>query len=236
MRRRVNRAAARVVDAALEAVPGLRPFVASRVDDRRLELALTRLQREGTTIGTVYDIGAHCGDWTRSIRPALPDATFVLFEGNRTHEEALRHLAAHVVIDVLADEERDVAWVATGEPGDSYRRELTPEYSEAASTRVRATTLDAVVARDALAPPDLIKADVQGAELDVLAGGRRALEHASAVLLECPILPYNEGAPTIDAYFAFMDDAGFTVDDVVHAHRREGRTFHADVLFVRVGS
>ena len=72
---------------------------------------------------------------------------------------------------------------------------------------------------------------MQGAELDVLRGGGNALDHARLVLLECPIVEYNEGAPTIHEYFRFMDEHGFTPVDVVEWHMRGGRALQLDVLF-----
>ena len=236
IRRRLNRHGADAVARMLTRSAKLEQLAARRVDARRLEIALTSLVRGGKRIQTVYDIGAHRGEWTRAVRRVLPEAEFVLFEGNPRHAETLRSLTRRVVIAVLADEEREVEWVATGEPGDSYRRELTAAYAGVAAERVRTSTLEGVVERDRLPLPDLIKADVQGSELDVLAGGRRAVAHAAAVLLECPIVPYNEGAPTIDAYFAAMDSVGFTVADFVHTHRHAGRATHVDVLFSRVES
>jgi hypothetical protein len=83
----------------------------------------------------------------------------------------------------------------------------------------------------ALPYPDLIKADVQGAELDVLRGAPKALEHAKLVVLECPIVPYNFGAPTIDEYFLFMDERGFTVLEFADRLWPDGRMRHVDVLF-----
>jgi FkbM family methyltransferase len=230
----VNTVAARAIAALLARSPSLELFVSSFEDTRRLETAIARHRRRGGAIDTVYDIGAHRGDWTRALRPFLPDATFVLFEGNPTHTAELEATGARVVVGVLAADEHDVDWYATGGPGDSFRRELTPEYADVAPTRAHAKTLDQVIEAEGLPLPDLIKADVQGSELDVLIGGRRAVAAASLVLLECPILAYNEGAPTIDGYFAFMDEAGFTVVDFVSPVSREGRMVQVDVLFGRV--
>jgi hypothetical protein len=51
------------------------------------------------------------------------------------------------------------------------------------------------------------------------------------VLLECPIVPYNVGAPTTDEYFRYMDEHGFTVLKFVDELWPDGRMRHVDVLF-----
>ena len=64
-------------------------------------------------------------------------------------------------------------------------------------------TLDGLLKDRALGAPILLKLDVQGAELDVLAGASRVLEATEFVVMEVSFLEYNKGAPdfrrTIDA-------------------------------------
>eukprot|EP00913_Durusdinium_trenchii_P033413 g31281.t1 len=64
---------------------------------------------------------------------------------------------------------------------------------------------------------DLLKADVQGAELTVLLGGLKTLSQAQLVLLEAPVLPYNEGAPSFSEVIAFMAAHHFELVDVADA-------------------
>ncbi|MGH3119382.1 MAG: hypothetical protein ACRDQ2_20180, partial [Gaiellales bacterium] len=75
---------------------------------------------------------------------------------------------------------------------------------------------------------------VQGAELDVLRGGKKALEQTKLVLLECPIIEYNEGAPKIHEYFSFMDERDFTPVEFVGRRWRHGRMIQVEVLFADV--
>jgi hypothetical protein len=101
-------------------------------------------------------------------------------------------------------------------------------------SKLRATTLDRLAMLHDLPDPDLIKVDVQGAELDVLRGGTDVLGKAKVVLLECPVVDYNQGAPTMHEYLRFMDERGFTVLDFLDRIWQGGRMIHVDVLFVRV--
>jgi FkbM family methyltransferase len=186
----------------------------------------------GGRVDTVYDIGAHRGGWTESVRHVFPDADFLLFEANPTHADDLARTGARYFIEMLSSEEKVVDFYATGEPGDSYYRELTPNYSEVSPRRMRTTTLDALVERNDLPPPDLIKVDVQGAELDVLTGGARVLPHAKLVLLECALDEYNAGAPAFGDYLEFMQSRDFTPFEFMDPKWLGSRMMQVDVLFV----
>jgi FkbM family methyltransferase len=232
--RRLNLTFAQLLAAVVERRPGLEQFMSDRAAARRLSVALTRLQRAGVRLETVYDIGAHRGDWTRAIRPALPDARFFLFEANPTHARELEQTGERHFIATLSSAERTVNFYGTGGSGDSYYRETTPRYATVAPMQVQSTTLDVLVERFELPLPDLIKADVQGAELDVLRGGTAALGNAKLVLLECPVSNYNEGAPSFGEYFAFLEERGFTPIEFLEAKWLAGRMMQIDVLFADV--
>ena len=90
---------------------------------------------------------------------------------------------------------------------------------------------------------DLLKLDVQGAELRVLQGATRCLARAEAVLLELSVAgSYNLGAPSFAEHVAYLDTKGFSLFDVGEQHRMsgasltaEGLLFQLDLLFVRKG-
>jgi hypothetical protein len=70
-------------------------------------------------------------------------------------------------------------------------------------------TLDAVRRLKNFPPPDMIKMDVQGAELDVLKGAVETLSTVKHVILELQVVEYNKGAPLKDDVIAYMDTQGF---------------------------
>jgi len=96
-------------------------------------------------------------------------------------------------------------------------------------------TLDSVVAWRKMIGPILLKADVQGYELEVLRGANETLRNIEVILLEVATLPYNIGAPLFSEVVAFMADRRFVVYDFCHLHRRQSdnAAFQVDVLFVR---
>ncbi|CAJ1370750.1 unnamed protein product [Effrenium voratum] len=181
-------------------------------------------ERLGFEANSIVDVGAHVGNWTREARQVFPSARFLMIEANALHRPELQRVGVPFEIALL-----------TAQGNQSLRfhstRYMDPRLSE--TLLIRSRTLDDVVKPYFPACCDLIKADVQGAELELLLGGLRSLQRAQLVLLEAPVLPYNEGAPRFSDLIAFMASKGFEVVDVADATYAEGvsRVLHLDLLF-----
>ncbi len=78
----------------------------------------------------------------------------------------------------------------------------------------------------------LIKLDVQGAELAVLRGLGERLADIEVILLELSLVAYNDGAPLFAAVAAALGSMGFVLCDVVDEQRyRDGLPLQLDGLF-----
>jgi FkbM family methyltransferase len=82
---------------------------------------------------------------------------------------------------------------------------------------------------------DLIKIDVQGAELDILKGGGRTVKRTKYVLAEVSLVEYNEGAPMIGDVVDKMREYGFKMVDILEYHSMKslygGVIFQLDIIF-----
>lgn len=203
-------------------------------------------ERLGFEPRTVLDVGAHVGDWSRAARQIFPEADFLLIEADQRHAPSLAETGLPFQIALLAARGNETVTFHTTRyfitTGASIFRERTAFYSDprlSLPVQMRTRTLDEL-AIGRLGPEccELLKADVQGAEIEVLRGASRALRNAQLVLLEAAILPYNEGAPRFSELVAFMASKGFEVVDIADAMHCEDveRVLHFDVLFAPLGS
>ena len=200
---------------------------------RKLLKTFVALNKNGLTLSTVYDIGANKGRWARDTRKLLPQSKFFLFEANDTHTEKLAARGFPFFICVLGSSEETRRFYSTGGTGDSLYIEKTEHYKEADHRVVTTRTLRDMVSENGLPLPNFIKLDVQGAELDILSGGEGLLTQCHLIYMECPVLEYNEGAPTFDDYVRFMSEKGYVPLQVLEQHVIKGALTQFDILFIR---
>jgi hypothetical protein len=81
----------------------------------------------------------------------------------------------------------------------------------------------------------MIKVDVQGAELDVLAGANLTLGGAELIVLEVSLFQFFQGAPLFCEVLAHMKSRGFVPYDVLGLQYRpiDGALSQIDVVFVK---
>ena len=93
--------------------------------------------------------------------------------------------------------------------------ELAESCTVASTRSVETVRLDSVVA----GPVDLLKIDVQGAELDVLRGAERVLSDVLVVHAEVEFFPIYRHQPLFDDVFRFLRDRNFDLFDITHLER-----------------
>ncbi|MEL7214497.1 MAG: FkbM family methyltransferase [Pseudomonadota bacterium] len=213
--------------------PDARRALAKELERHHLPDILKGLTAAGVSIGTVYDIGAHKGEWTRKLLKTLPQAKSFMFEANESNRPHLEKRGQWFRIGVLSDTSRDVAFFSEGGTGDSYFVETSGHYQNVEPETRRAEPLDKIMRDEGLPPPDFIKLDTQGSELDILAGASDALNTARIVLMECPITCYNKGAPTLAEYVSTMSSKGYAPARAVELHDTSGALLQMDIIFLR---
>jgi len=194
---------------------------------------LKQLCKDGLQIRTVFDIGAHKGRWTREHSRIFPQAKFFMFEANEEHSEKLKTRGHPFFIGVLSSKTEVLRFYKKAGTGDSLYRENTDHYNEDSYIEVKARPLSDVVEEQGLPSPDFIKLDVQGAELDILVGAKQLLNTCSLLLLECPLLPYNIGAPDLQTYLSKLKQLGFSPLRISEQHSDAGLLLQMDILFLQ---
>lgn len=104
---------------------------------------------------------------------------------------------------------------------------------EAVELDVEVDTLDELVPD--LPPDTLIKIDAQGAELEILQGGRRCIGAAAIVLIEMTFVPLYEGQALFDDVHRELEKAGLSLIGVnrQYASPATGEPLFAHVVYER---
>jgi FkbM family methyltransferase len=166
----------------------------------------------------IYDIGACVLHWTRPAKKAWPDAEIIAFEAMEECAPIYEEEGMQYYTGVLSDSnEKLVEFYKNVEHpgGNSYYKEnpeLSPKATEIFSSppeTFETDTLDFVVHKSCFPPPDLIKMDIQGAELDVLRGATETLKSCQHLILELQHKDYNLGAPKAEDVIKEVVAMGF---------------------------
>lgn len=197
---------------------------------------LLHIKQLGFVPGTVIDVGAALG--TFQLYEMFPRSRHLLIEP--IHENA-PYLAQ--ICRKLPQADYIIA-AATRKPGTaslqvapelvhssaSIDPDPSLEYSNGQMIRkVEAITLDQICSDKQLEPPYLIKVDVDGNEVDVLAGAIEVLKETEYVIVEVSL--FNQIYEVIN----FMQSQGFAIYDMLNlAYRAEDDAlWQADMAFVK---
>ena len=177
----------------------------------------------------VLDIGAAAGDWSGHVKKFNPDAKFTLIEPNKLHNERLRSLGkVHNVY--LSDSVTEKDFYISKDPfqqtGNSFYKEKSNVPFD--KTTVKTELLDEIVQDEEF---DLIKLDVQGAEVEVIKGGMITVQKAKWLQVELPIFQYSIGSPDMYNLLGNLKAIGFYPFDVAQMLFNV-RCLYVDIIFV----
>jgi FkbM family methyltransferase len=211
---------------------------ASKSWRRSLPPILAHYKALGLTAATVIDVGV--GPGTPELYEGFPAARLVLVEPLLEWRPQLEHVREARAADI-------VIAAAGAEPGEtriSVHRApvcssiLGPYQGEDAEQEWRTVSvvrLDDMASELALDGPFVLKADVEGAELEVLAGATQVLAEAELVLLEVSLFKLVPGTPQLHEVVAWMHEHGFVIGELYDGHNRplDGSLARLDAAFIR---
>ena len=180
---------------------------------------LTGLFEKGVRYGTVIDLGCADGHFflSHASLGIFPDALPLNVDANPIYEVSLKAIktvvGGHYMIAAVTDKRGEVEMTTSAHPywnslrpqGDPYWERVN-RLNESTTVTVKAVTLDSLVKKFNLAPPYLLKLDVQGAELQALSGAADTLKQTSVVICEADIDDFEGlNRALVDAGFGLYD-------------------------------
>jgi len=168
----------------------------------------------------ILDIGANIGFWTNSVKAIWPDAEYTCIEAGPKYEKHLKEIAHNYHIAVLGDSNREVKMYLR-EIDKGSKKKIT--YTKGSTVfgifkdyEIRQMqTLDQLVGKDAQF--DLIKQDVQGAEIMIMKGAPEIFAHAKYVVQEVNTHKDKQfpDMPSESEMDEFMFELGFDNSEVI---------------------
>jgi FkbM family methyltransferase len=230
----------------------LRSFIKARLLKRDMILSrppgqynmagykLAKARDRGLKIGSAIDGGAANGGWSTELREIWPQAKILCVEPRDDVQGQLRTVQAQLgnieISQALLGPQEGEADFYLDDDRSSMNKDFVPNFGTV--KRLPVTTLDNLVQRTGFEGPDLIKLDLQGAELSVLQGAGACLKRAIAIQLEVSFIDFHPGMPLIADVFAFLRERNFVPYDILGLWHRplDGAMAQGDVLFLRADS
>ncbi len=201
------------------------------------------LQRLGFAPKHILDVGANRGNWTRTAIKHFPGAHYTLVEPQD-------HLKSH--IRDLLDRGCNIHWINAGagdksgtmpmsisSRDDSSTFVLTDRHGQTTGSQqstVPVKTLNEIVSSSSAPPPEMVKIDAEGFDLQVLAGASGLLGKTDIFLVEAVVCGNYENS--VAEVVKFMAAAGYRLIDITDLNRspRHGVLWLTELAFLRNAS
>lgn len=163
----------------------------------------------------IYDIGSCVLHWAKEAQNVWPNAKLYLFEAMDAVENLYKKFNYEYHLGVLSDKEKNIIFYESiiSPGGNSYYKENSwatdIHYGKNSEKLVKTQTVDNIVSNRNFLPPDLVKIDVQGCELDILRGMTNTLINCKHLIVELQHSQYNTGAPLAEKSIPVIESLGF---------------------------
>jgi FkbM family methyltransferase len=180
---------------------------------------------EGVEPKVIYDIGACVMHWTKEASQIWPASKIIMFDAMNHAEFLYKESGLDYYCDgPVGDFTR---WVKYYEnpmdpAGNSVFKEDTPHFTEEHAVDKKMRSLDDIVEEKGWPKPDLVKIDVQGAELLILVGAEKTLSECQDIIIEMQHEEYNLGAPQKDVVAMWLDEIGFELVSQIYIGNVDG--------------
>lgn len=208
---------------------------------------VSRMVRGGVYPKTVIDVGANLGQFAvaasrlfagANVFPIEPDPDIAI----QLRRNVGQRIAQNVMVTAIGDTVGEADFFVNRDSQvssllklGSDREKAFPKSTVERTRRVPVTTLDMAFACEKLAPPILLKIDVQGFEDRVIAGAGQLLASTEWVLMELSFADLYQGEQDFGSLTGLLAQSGFVFQRPLNFHvsPKVGDIIEMDALFVR---
>ena len=194
----------------------------------------------------LVDVGAHEGEFTAAIERMCGVARAILIEAEPARSKALQARFPlpdyEVIQSVVSDREGQIELEINADDATTSILKTKRHLSELALLEVsvhevvtcQTRTLDSILAAGKYPQIDLLKLDIQGAELLALRGGIAAIQRTKLIWTEVSFMQLYEEACLFHEVYDFLASHGFRLVELESGFRSpDGALLQADALFIR---
>jgi FkbM family methyltransferase len=203
-----------------------------------LTARLRNLKHAGFSAKTIIDAGAFQGEWARTALEIFPGASVLMIEPQPHLAPQLSGLSARTPnlrfrSALLGAEKKKARFLL----GHSNSRIVSESYVAAAADQVReleTETLEEIAKLEGFQACDLLKLDLQGHELEALAGAGEIFGQAEVILTEVSWLRIGD-VPLVHDVCEVFHRRGYRLYDVLGFNYRplDQALWQSDLIFVR---
>ncbi len=216
----------------------IRQYLSRKLQVPEIPNSLERLAKLGFKPIQIFDVGAYQGDFTKLCLKYFPGSKVACFEVLEPRVKQLNQMASQdsaveVFPMLLGSESKEKVEFNEAETASSILVEHVQQNFTVKSYPMR--TVDSIVYEHFNScPPDLLKLDVQGYELEVLKGAEKSLTQTQIILAEINLLDIHKDVPLLAEVVGWLNKRDWVAYDICGLTRRplDQALWQADFIFV----
>ena len=207
-----------------------------------LDIIITSLKNKNFEPEYVVDVGCFKGIWTNKLLKFFPNSKYILFDADDKNIEYLDKLKFNYKnvdykIKLLSDDEKEYDFFSMAS-GSSIFEEQT-NYSREIKKMKSSLLYNELPSEIKNTKSNLIKLDVQGAELKIITGLKELINNFEVIILEVSLHKYNKDSPLFYEVISYMQNKKYILYDIYDLKRlgnRDSYLLQFDCVFLREDS